>query len=145
MNITGSISSCSVALLLAVISPIAVATSSWVGSYQYGDVIPGSTENSAMVSEVRLEILRDGSCRIDHDGFQTYEHMTCRARLGAESIDLIYEDNLDGSRSDLHYQRGDVLFSLHSKVTSEAILTYWGKLRPSSAQNLEGAYLERVE
>jgi hypothetical protein len=120
----------------------AQATAAWTGRFEYGDAISGSRENSAMFSYVTLLIRADGSCLIDHEGFQTLESIECSSIVHGDTVDVVFNADREDSLSRDVYREGDVLFSMQRDPGTQKINTVWRRLRPNSAESLVGNYMQ---
>jgi hypothetical protein len=113
------------AALFAALTP-AVAASPWDGTYLYEQPIgPGAGGLQLFVNHT-LTVTADG-CRIDAEGYQTYEKIRCRAMPNGDRLDVFFVSYDNGKTVNVHggkiYDPNQRLFTLTHK--GDAIATEW--------------------
>jgi hypothetical protein len=114
------------ALSAALMSGAALAASPWDGTYLYEQPIgPGSGGLKLFVNHT-LTLTADG-CRIDAEGYQTYEKIRCKAVPNGDKLDVFFVSYDDGKTVNVHgvkiYDPNQKLFTLSHK--GKAIGTEW--------------------
>lgn len=114
------------ALSTALFSATALAVSPWDGAYLYEQPIgPGAGGLQLFVNH-KLTI-GGNSCRIDAEGYQTYEKIRCKAAPNGDKLDVFFVSYDDGRTVNVHgvriYDPNQKLFTLAHK--GDAIRTEW--------------------
>jgi len=113
------------AISAGLLSSAASATSPWDGTYLFEQSI-GTGSNVKLFVNHKLTLGPDG-CRIDAEGYQTYEHILCTATPSGNKLDVLFaryaEDekiNVNGAKT---YEPNQKLFTLHR--SGDAVTTEW--------------------
>lgn len=113
-------------LASTLLSTVALAASPWDGTYLYEQPIgPGAGGLQLFVNH-QLTVSPNG-CRIDAEGYQTYEKIRCQAKPNGEKLDVFFLSYDDGKTVNVHgvkiYEPNQRLFTLTHK--GSAIGTEW--------------------
>jgi hypothetical protein len=114
----------------------------WVGTYEYGDTLGKTAGSTPIIIDIILELKSDGGCNIESEGYMQDEHILCRAIPQDSGVKITFL----GYSSDQqirpigNYSQGDLLFTLMKR--DGAILTKWGKLKPSPELKNVGKYFQ---
>ncbi|HTE36523.1 MAG TPA: DUF5991 domain-containing protein [Reyranella sp.] len=114
------------ALSAALLSATALAASPWDGAYLYEQPIgPGAGGLQLFVNHTLT--IGANSCRIDAEGYQTYEKIRCKATPNGDRLDVFFVSYDDGKLVNMHgvkiYDPNQKLFTLTHK--GNAVWTEW--------------------
>jgi len=131
----------SLVLLLLLTKPAfasAANISAWAGTFSYNGIVAHPHIPIGYAIEIVIET--DGACTIDFDGYQTFDHMSCRAVGSDRAIDLVYASDRDESGSNRFHGEGDSLVKMTRSSKDDDIETEWTGIQPDSAESARGHY-----
>lgn len=132
-----------VAAAITAALPATAAAPGWAGRYSFENGLGRNAGGYYMTVAHRLTIGARG-CRLDAEGYQTDDHILCRAVPAGNTLSVNFVSYADGKVANQYgtilYRPGQTLFTLNR--TPRGIVTRWGAYQPDATRGA-GKYFRR--